>query len=302
MSGLRASVYRLAARSGLAAASRRLRPGAAVFCYHNVVPDALEGCAGDGPLQLGESRFRAQLEWIQSAYEVVPLAVIVDRLRRGAAVSGLAALTFDDAYQGVISLAIPCLRSLGVPATVFVVSEASRTPRPFWWDRLGAEGRLDDGGRGRCLVQLGGRSEAIDAEYPPRPGVHLPDMLLPATLSDIRSVLGSGIDAGSHTLTHPNLTAFSPEHLDRELAGSREALEEAFGLAPALVSFPYGLTNASVRQATERAGYHAGIALSFGNVLRGSDPFDLIRINVPATLSVDALACWAAGLRWRPPR
>jgi peptidoglycan/xylan/chitin deacetylase (PgdA/CDA1 family) len=302
MSGLAAAAYRIVARSGLAAAARALRPAATVFCYHNVVADPQENRLGDGPLHLGVTRLRDQLDWIESAFEVVPLADIVERVGRGSAVRGLAALTFDDAYQGVVSLALPELRSRRLPATVFVVSEASRRPAPFWWDRLGMEGRLDADTRLRCLGPLGGSEAAIAEEYPPREGLPCPEMLLPATLDVLRAALGNGIEAGSHTLTHPNLTALSPSSLDHELAGSRAALADSFGEPPRLVSYPYGLTSAAVRSAAERAGYDAGIALSFGRVLPGSDRFNLIRINVPATLPVDALACWASGLRWRPPR
>lgn len=302
MSGLRASTYRIVVRSGLASASRRLRPAATVFCYHNIVPDPLENRAGDGPLHLGASRLHAHLDWIDSAFDVVPVGEIVRRIRNGGPVRGLAALTFDDAYQGAVSVALPLLRARRFPATVFVVSEASQRPAPFWWDRLGLEGRLNAATRSRCVDQLGGRATSIAAAYPPRDEVTCPDVLFPAALTEIRAVLGDGIDAGSHTLTHPNLTALPARELDKELAGSRAALADAFGAEPRLVSYPYGLTNAAVRAAAEHAGYDGGISLSYGRVLPGSDPFDLIRVNVPATLSVDAMACWASGLRWRPPR
>jgi peptidoglycan/xylan/chitin deacetylase (PgdA/CDA1 family) len=302
VSGLTAAAYRLAAHSGLAALGRRLRPGATVFCYHNVVPDPLENRVADRPLHLGASRFAAHLAWIASAFEVVPLRDLVRRLRSGGPVGGLAALTFDDAYRGVLTHALPELRARRLPATIFVVSEASRNPEPFWWDRLGAEGRLDDATRSDCLGRLGGNAVAIDAEYPPRPGVRHEDVTLPATLPNLRTALGDGIDAGSHTRTHPNLPGLSPTALDEELAGSRAALADALGEEPDLVSFPYGSTSAPVRAAVVRAGYQGGIALSYGRVRAGSDPFDVIRVNVPASLSTLALTCWASGIRWMRSR
>jgi peptidoglycan/xylan/chitin deacetylase (PgdA/CDA1 family) len=302
MSGFGTMAYQLAVRSGLVAASRRLRSAATVFCYHNVVPDSLENGTGDGPLHLGISRLHAHLDWIQSVFEVVPVAALLQRIRSGGTVRGLAALTFDDAYRGVLTHALPELRARRIPATIFVVSEASRNPEPFWWDRLGAEGRLDDATRSDCLERLGGSAAAIDVEYPPHPGIHHEDVTLPATLPDLRAALGDGIDAGSHTRTHPNLTSLSVAALDEELAGSRAALAEALGEEPHLVSFPYGSTNAAVRAAAVRAGYQGGIALSYGRVRAGADPFDLTRVNVPASLSTPALACWASGIRWQHSR
>src|SRR4029079_14779601 len=81
VSELAAVAYRLAWRSGFAASLRSVRPAATIFCYHNVVPDALENPCGDGPLHLGLSRFRTHLDWIASAYRVVPLREILTRLR-----------------------------------------------------------------------------------------------------------------------------------------------------------------------------------------------------------------------------
>src|SRR6476620_5774425 len=50
---------------------------------------------------------------------------MVARIRAGRPLQGLVALTFDDGYRGVFESALPVLRDLGLPATVFVIA---RTP------------------------------------------------------------------------------------------------------------------------------------------------------------------------------
>lgn len=301
MSGA-AAAYRLAAGSGLAAAWRRLRPAATVFCYHNVVPDELENRIGDGALHLGAGRFGAHMDWIASAFRVVSLEEIAGRVRGGKPVHGLAAISFDDGYAGVFRHALPLLRTRNLPSTVFVVSGAARRPQPFWWDRLGLEGQLDEVTRLRCRDELTGRGEAVALAFPPRTGMAVLDVLLPASIAEITRLVGDHLTIGSHTRTHANLTRLPASELAGELAGSRADLGADLGREPDLVSYPYGCTSEAVRAAARSAGYQAGIALSYGRVSTRTDSFDVIRVNVPAGLPTPTLACWASGLRWRPPR
>jgi len=46
------------------------------------------------------------------------------------------ALTFDDAYRGVLELALPLLERFAAPATVFVATAYAREGARYWWDRL----------------------------------------------------------------------------------------------------------------------------------------------------------------------
>ena len=73
-----------------------------------------------------------QIKWIKKYFDVVE----VDELfKEGTDISGKAAITFDDAYQSVLSAALPLLESLNTPCTIFV-NGISLTNKPFWRDKV----------------------------------------------------------------------------------------------------------------------------------------------------------------------
>lgn len=111
-------------------ARRRVRStGAVVFAYHDVGPPADHFTR----YSVSADRLRRQvatvLDW---GIRFVPLPELVERLSAGREVTGMAAVTFDDAIEGVHAWAAGILADLGVPATVFAVS-AGLGQAPPWW-------------------------------------------------------------------------------------------------------------------------------------------------------------------------
>lgn len=187
-----------------------------VLEYH-AVSDAWTSDLAVTPAQL-----RRQLEWL---------------VRRGyvgatfsqAAASGsprTVAVTFDDAYLSVYELAYPILASLGLPGTVFVVSDFADDGRPLVWP----------GGERS-------RRSAADEE------------LRGMTWAQLARVADEGWEVGSHTRTHPRLTQLSDAALDRELRGSREACERALRRPCRSLAYPFGDVDGRVMERAAEAGY-----------------------------------------------
>jgi peptidoglycan/xylan/chitin deacetylase (PgdA/CDA1 family) len=207
--------------------------GAAVLAYHDV------GDLPDHPTDylVTPARLREQLVAIRGwGQRIVPLATIVERLRSGASLDGLVAVTFDDALLGVAEHAVPILSDLGVPATVFVCS-ARRGVAPEFWP--GARRTLDT--------------------------------------NELRGLLAAGITIGSHTRTHASLTDVDDAALARELAGSKQELEDLAGAPVDLVAYPFGHEDGRVRAAAARAGYAAATTFTFGRTTPATDRFAIPR-------------------------
>ena len=270
------------------------RSGAVVFCYHNVVPDDLAGRIGEGWLHVGVTEFREQVEWIAKAYTVIPLRELLARLRQGRSLSGLAVLTFDDGYTGVLRHAVPLLRSASLPFTLFPVVSTATEPRPFWWDHLGP---LQARERQHLVGALGGDAEQIDTEN--ALFAEVDEDGLPAPWSALRSVLGPDCEIGVHTMTHRNLTPLTPEEIAWELTHARARLHEELGIHVPTAAYPYGAANEEVFTQMKKAGFEAGFGLDFGLVRSDADPFNLPRVNVPAGMHISSFACWGSGLKLR---
>src|ERR1041385_5799969 len=158
---------------------RRLQDGGVVLCYHNVLRERDTRGAGDPGLHLPVDRFVDQLRWLSRHYTIVPLGELVTRLRAGRTVRRLLALTFDDGYQGTTETAVPLLRELRLPATIFVAAEAPGSRTGFWWDHPAVVRRLTPEGRelwlrncrgdGAAILEAIGAGAEVPLSPPPRP-------------------------------------------------------------------------------------------------------------------------------------
>src|SRR5687768_8386289 len=154
--GLAGAVYYRCLRMlGLPAATRRLQTSGLILCYHNVVPNGYAeiGCAG---VHMSRDTFERQMRWLTARYTVVSLTEFVDRLERGASLRAIAAVAFDDGYNGVFEQAAPILHALGIGATVFVVAEAVGRSEGFWWDQPAIVSQATEAQREMWLTDLRG--------------------------------------------------------------------------------------------------------------------------------------------------
>ncbi len=142
------------------------------------------------------------------------------------------AVTFDDAYRSVLTLALPILARLGLPGTVFVPTAFAGKDHPMAWP-------------------------GID-EWVGGPHEH---ELLPLRWEELRGLHDSGWEIGSHTATHPRLSTLDNAALASELGESKTACEDRLGVPCVSIAYPYGDVDARVAQAAKDAGYERGAAL-----------------------------------------
>ena len=109
------------------------------------------------------------------------------------------------------------------------------------------------------------------------------------TRAQVRRMLADGWELGSHTLSHPDLTAVGPERLRRELVGSREAIQREFGVTTDFFCFPYGRFDSAAKAAVRAAGYLAATTTHRGLASPGGDPYELPRVSVSPRTSPSAL-------------
>lgn len=85
----------------------------------------------------------------------------------------------------------------------------------------------------------------------------------PAPLMDwegIRAWLGAGMDIGSHSMSHPDLTTLTDFGLRAEVTRSRVWLEDRLGVAVRSFAYPFNRLNRRALDAVAEAGYTAGCA------------------------------------------
>lgn len=279
---------------GGTAVLRARRPGAPVLCYHDV--RATDSTSGDPGLHLPLAHFIAQMEWLAARFAVVPLAELRVRQRQGRSLKGLAVVTFDDGYTGVLDHAIPVMTRLRIPCTIFVTGQAPAHPAPFWWDWPALSSiATDPAYRERLLVEWRGDRERI-AQAMAVTTWDAPADCLPADWAALRRARSDLVEIGAHTMSHRNLVVLSDTELREELVGCADAIEAGVGVRPQSFAYPYGLWDARVAAAVATAGFDSGVTLDARDVVAGDDPRALPRTNIPANISSSAFAAWVSGL------
>lgn len=102
------------------------------------------------------------------------------------------------------------------------------------------------------------------------------------TRSRIATMVKDGWEIDAHSLTHPDLTTLSGAALTREVAGSRRAIHDAFGVPVDAFCYPAGKYDATVEAAVRAAGYRAATTELDGAAAPSQDPYALHRIRVNA--------------------
>lgn len=273
-----------------------------VIAYHGV---------GDYPrlpvMHVSPSRLRAQLEGLTDRYHIVSLRELVRRWRVGRSTRDCVAITFDDAYAGVLDQALPILRALDIPATVFVASDHARVGGSYWWDDLQRDMTLMDGGWYNALELLG-------ASYVSTNDGITPDLLRDIVLSrfagrwpggvraggdsswrsmnfDELALLGTDerIEFGVHTLSHPALPLLPYREQVNEIRANFVQLRERLPRVLPVVAYPYGLYDESTIRAADEAGMIAGLTMEGRATSDRPNPMIVPRVGAGDIHSPDSI-------------
>lgn len=111
----------------------------------------------------------------------------------------------------------------------------------------------------------------------------------PAQMLDMQK---SGHGIGSHTRTHPSLTALPLTEMQSEVSASRSDLLGMGAQNVNVVVYPYGDYNGDVKAAAMSSGYIAGRSVDRGFNTRSTDKFTLKVQQVDMTTTVAQVRAW----------
>jgi len=291
----------------------------AVLAYHGVVPNGRPAPA----LHIDPSTIERHFVLFKGrGYSFLRLGEFIRRIEQGASVKRCVAVTFDDAYAGVLEL-MPLLGALGVPATIFVPTGLIGSREPFWWDLLDLVAH-DDEARSRFIALVRGEPLAADSalrtweeirtalldspsgtpgptEYAAlaRAAIDVPDdALRPMTWADLESWMAwEGADCAPHTVNHSFLPALSAEGQEYEIRASFDRLAETFERTLRVVAYPYGLYDATSLAAARSAGMRAGVTMDrFGAHPREVDPMRIPRLPYSGATRPERLGLALSGV------
>ncbi len=105
----------------------------------------------------------------------------------------------------------------------------------------------------------------------------------------VKALVAAGWEIGAHTITHADLTTLDAAGLDREVAGSRKALEKQFGVEVNTFCYPAGKYDAEAEQAVKRAGFTTATTVEPGIASPKDNQLLLPRVRVNGSDSPQAV-------------
>lgn len=107
--------------------------------------------------------------------------------------------------------------------------------------------------------------------------VGLPDYL---SWKQIREMSDNGMEIGSHTLTHPNLTELNPEQIEFELEKSKKILEDKLEKPINFLALPGSYYNSKIKKIAKEVGYVSVCTGGWRPGYKYYDLYDLKRLGV----------------------
>ncbi|GAB4334229.1 MAG: polysaccharide deacetylase family protein [Calditrichia bacterium] len=318
---LTGKVKNLLLASGFYHLLRKVKPNkqAAILRYHAVVEESENDYTARG-IALSPVCFERHVAFFKKYYNILPFSEIIGRLEKEEPLPPNAVtFTFDDGYADNYRAA-EILHRHGGYGMFYIVTEAIDRTSRLWLAEVTvlirrtqkntltlttAEGETilplgSDEERTRAIRWVVKRIKSNDLSYRENLRQQLVGQLgeepllkrvsdLMLTWEQVNTMLGWGMEIGSHTLTHLNLPNAQPMEAEREISQSRRFLEAKLKRPADHFSYPnsgpYDYYNEKVRSLVVKAGYRSATTSYQGFAGKDSDLFALRRIRTVPALS-----------------
>ncbi|MCG3188178.1 MAG: hypothetical protein LKCHEGNO_00071 [Burkholderiaceae bacterium] len=322
--GLPARAAALSALALGAASHFAAGPRLSILIFHRILakPDPLL------PGEIDAARFRRLMMLVRKGFRVLPLDQASRQLAERRLPPRSLSITFDDGYADNHDLAVPILRELGLPSTIFVATGFLDGGR-MWNDsvieciRRTERTEVDLGFMGLPLLRvdrLTERRSAIERVLPAIKHCHprerdrfiaelhracgqprLPSDLM-MTRAQVRSLARTGFAIGAHTVNHPILQTIDAAEAEREIADGRAELERVVAQPVSLFAYPNGRRDRDFGRLhvdlVRRLGFAAAVSTEPGSNEPEVDLFELRRFSPWDTSD----ARWIGRLAWSHAR
>lgn len=207
--------------------------------------------AGKHGIYVTEKQFENHLNYLKSTgYQTITFDDAL-QIKKNCTPGKFVIITFDDGYEDNYTLAFPLLKKYGFTALIFLVAQSEYN----LWDEQSDEPKL----------------KMMNKEQ-------------------ILEMMKYGIEFGSHTLTHANLSKISLEEAGREVVESKIFLESKLEEKISTFAFPYGNCNEAVKSKAKEAGYKFVFATDNAPMGLHEDLFQIRRIGIFPNTTVKGLA------------
>jgi peptidoglycan/xylan/chitin deacetylase (PgdA/CDA1 family) len=322
-------------RRAIATTRRTLAGGRRVLIlsYHRVVGDFTGALQHSIPgLLISQETFRRQLmDLREGGYDFMALADALEVLAgRKRTKRDVCVVTFDDGYRDVHRYALPVLKELQIPATLYLPSGYVGTDKRFTHDWLfhvfclARERRLRPMYEALPTAAASALQPLLEGSMTPSAAVDaflgnqsagtaqrtiealceqlgggpelIPEQGEVMDWNEVREMISFGVEIGAHTVTHAVLPLEDPECAEWEIRESKAEIEKHTGRPCLDFAYCNGWYSDELIQILVRAGFRSAVTTEDLLNRIGGDPFALKRKVVWENFSVGARGTYSSHL------
>jgi peptidoglycan/xylan/chitin deacetylase (PgdA/CDA1 family) len=255
-----------------------------ILMYHRITENGTKGT-------ISVTDFRKQMEMVRNNFNPITLRDLISHADNASIPDYTVVVTFDDGYYDFAKYAYPILKELGIPVTLFVTTsfvngdlwlwpdqirylieqssfdeiylhqinslvEIKAKPEDAWNSIADYCLKLSNNDKASFLLDI---SRKLEVDLPTTP----PFEYSPITWEQLRSMVGEGLDLGSHSCSHPILTKLDADDLRKEVEDSRRCIKNRLNITSNAFCYPNGQKtdfNDRVKDVVRRAGYRYAVA------------------------------------------
>lgn len=208
--------------------------------YHQVTP--ADHPSFNRHLSVTVERFEEQVRYLLDAgFRFTTIAKLVSDRSLDLSEHRYIVLTFDDIFASFHRYVLPVLKTLGVPATAYVIGN-SLLGKPYYdLDPVGLE---------------------------------------PLSPRELQELMDHGVEIGSHAMSHRQLTTLPDDKAFQELQDSYNLIKERTGCEQVNFCFPSGSYGPQHLPMLAKIGYQSAVLTERGNCHDLLQPFQLKRVKI----------------------
>lgn len=210
--------------------------GLSILMYHSVSDS-------EAFFAVSPKKFERQMRYIRDSGFASVLASEIEKRMQEGKLARTVCVTFDDGYEDVYTNAYPILKTLGIKATIFLITS-----------------------------EIGGA-------YTNSEGLKFP-LLGREQITEMRA---SGlVEFMPHGHTHRKLHGLAPHEQEEEITLSRDAVRSLTGSDPRVFAYPRGRMTPAIAELLKQLGFGLAMGVVPGLVRSASDIYNLPRNAVDA--------------------
>lgn len=189
--------------------------------------------------------FKKQMEYLwKKGYQTFSLSEAISFIQRKKPFPEKTfVITFDDGYKNVYTEAFPVLRRCGFKGTIFLITD--------YCEKFN--------------------------NWPTQP--HSIECRPLLSWSEIEEMHKYGIEFGSHTSTHPDLTRIPIRQAEQEIAHSKSKIQDYLGAEVKVFAYPCGKYNSKIKEIVQKQ-FLGACSAKLGKVKTDCDLYMLNRIDM----------------------